>query len=111
MGEEALVKKWRVTRRESIAFGWVSKNNIATEHSQIHPCSSYLDSAECILDENIKATGVRCRYKFVAQQVKSIPVSNGSIPDEGLAWRGRAISRAVPIPGPVDEWFISKFFH
>jgi hypothetical protein len=51
------------------------------------------------------------RYKFVAQNVKTAPLSNGSIPDAGLNWRGRAIARAIPILGPWIKWFIPKFPH
>jgi len=43
--------------------------------------------------------------------VKPVPLLDGSIPDAGLDWRGRAIARAIPIPGPWDEWFIPKFSH
>jgi hypothetical protein len=111
MGEEAVVKERRVTMRESTAFAWVSKNSITPEHSQIQPFSSYLDSAKCNLDENTKAACVRALYKCVAQKVKPDPMSDGSIPDAGLDWRGRAIARAVPIRGLWDEWFIPKFSH
>ena len=38
-------------------------------------------------------------------------MSDGSKPDAGLDWRGRAITRAVPVPGSCDEWFIPKFSH
>jgi len=61
IGEEALVKEWRVTRIESTALAWVSQNCIAPELSQIQPCSSYLDSAKCNLDENTKAALVHAR--------------------------------------------------
>jgi hypothetical protein len=103
MGEEALVKERRVTGRESTALVWVSTNSIAPELSQIQPFSSYLDSAKCNLDKNTKAAWVRARYKCVAQKVKPVPLSDRSIPDAGLDWRGRAIARAVPIPGPWDK--------
>jgi len=111
MGEEALVKDRRVTGRESTALAWVSTNSIAPELSQIQHFSTYLDSAKCNLDENTKAAWVRARDKCVAQKVKPVPLSDGSIPDDGLDWRGRAIARAVPIPGPCDKWFIPKFSH
>jgi hypothetical protein len=111
MGEEALVKERRVTGRESMALVWVSKNSIAPELSQIQPFSSYLDSAKSNLDENTKAAWVCARYKCVAQKVKPVPLSDGSIQGAGLDWRGGAIARTVPIPGPWDEWFIPKFSH
>ena len=111
MGEEALVKERRVTGRESMAFAWVSKNSIAPELSQIQPFSWCLDSAKCNLDENTKAAWLCGRYKCVAQRVKPVPMSDGSTPDAALDWRGRAIARAVPVPGPWDEWFIAKFSH
>ena len=111
MGEEALVKERRVTGRESTALAWVSKNSIAPELSQIQPFSSYLDSAKCNLDENTKAAWVHARYKCDAKKVKPVPLSDESIPDARLDWRGRAIARAVPIPGPWDKWFIPRFSH
>jgi hypothetical protein len=111
MGEEALVKKRRVTGSESMALAWVSKNSIAPELSQIQPFSSYLDSAKCNRGQNTKAAWVHARYKCVAQQVKPVPLWDGSIPGAGLDWRGRVIARAVPIPDPWDEWFIPKFSH
>jgi hypothetical protein len=54
---------------------------------------------------------VRTHYKCVAQKVKPVPFEDGSIPDAGLDLRGIAIARAVPIPGPWDEWFIPQFSH
>jgi len=111
MGEEALVKEWSVTARESMAFAWVSKNSIAPELSQIQPFSSYLDSTKCNLDKNTKVARVRARYKCVAQKVKPATLLHGSTPDAGPNWRGRAIARAVPVPGPWDEWFTPKFSH
>jgi len=45
MGEEALVKEGRVTRRKSTTLVWVSKNRIALELSQIQPFSSDFDTA------------------------------------------------------------------
>jgi len=102
MGEEALVKERRVTGRESAAFACVPENLIPPELSQVQPFSSYLDSAKCNQDENTKAAWVRASYKCVAQKVKPVPLSDGSIPDAGLDWRGRAITRAVLIPGPWD---------
>jgi len=111
MGEEALVKERRVTGRESTAFALVSKHCNAPEHSQIELFSSYLDSVKCNLDENTKAAWVCGRYQCVPQKVKPVPLSDGSTPDAGLDWRGRAIARALPVPGPWDEWLIPKFSH
>ena len=45
MGEEALVKEWWVSRRESTTFVRVFKNCIALKLSQIQPVSWYFDSA------------------------------------------------------------------
>jgi len=111
MGEEALVREKKATGRESTAFAWVSNHSIAPELSQIQPFSSYLDSAECNLDQNTKAAWVCARYRCVAQDVKPVPLSDGSTPDAGLDWRGRAIARAVPIPGPWESWLIPRFSH
>lgn len=48
---------------------------------------------------------------MVAQIVKPVPVSDGSIPDTTFDYRGNAITRAVPLPCPGDEWFVPKFSH
>jgi hypothetical protein len=45
MGEEALAKERRVTRRESTTFARGSKNSIAPDLSQIQPFPSYFDSS------------------------------------------------------------------
>ena len=111
MGEVALVKEMSVTRTESTAFAQVSINSIAPELSQIQPFSLYLDSAKCSLDENTKAALVHVRYKCVIQKVKFVPVSDDSIPDATLDWRGKGIARVVPIPGPLDRWFVPKLSH
>jgi len=66
MGEEALEKERRITGRESTAFAGVAKNTNPPEYSQIQPCSSYLDSSNCNLDQNTKAAWVRARYKYRA---------------------------------------------
>ena len=111
MGEEALVKERRVTGSESTTFAWVSNNSIAPWLSQIEPFSSYSDWAKCNLDQNTKSAWVRTHYKCVAQKVNHVPMWDGRIPDPGLNWRGWAIARAVPMPGPADEWFMLKFSH
>jgi len=102
MGVERQEKERRVTGRESTALAWVSNNSIAPELSQIQPFSSYLYSAKCNCDENTKGAWVRTRYNGVAQNVKPVRLSDGSVPDTGLDWRGRAITQAVPIPGLWD---------
>ena len=81
MREEALVEERRVTGRESTALAWGSKNSIAPERCQIQLFSSYLDSAKCNIDENTKAAWVRARFNCVAQKVKPVPLSDGSMPD------------------------------
>jgi hypothetical protein len=48
MGEEALLKKQRVTRRESTNFVWVSRNRISLELSHIQPFSLNFDSAHSV---------------------------------------------------------------
>jgi hypothetical protein len=73
--------------------------------------SSYLDSAKCRIDGNTKAVWVRACYKSVHQTVKPVPCPDGSKSDARLDLRGRAITRAVPVPGPWDECFIPKFSH
>jgi len=103
MEGEALVKESKVTGRQSMAVAWVPKNSIPPKLGQIQPFSSYLNSARCNLDENTKTVRVCSRYKCIAQKVKPVPLSDGSIPDAGLDWRGRGIARAVPLPGPWDE--------
>jgi len=111
MGGDTMVKERRVTGKESTIFAWVSKNSIALELSQIQPFSLYLHSAKCNIDENTKAAWVRACYKCLAQKVKPFPWSDGRTLDAGLDCRGRAIARAVPVPGRWDEWFIPKFSH
>jgi hypothetical protein len=100
VGKEAPLKDRRVTRRESTAFGWVSKNSIALQLCQRHPVSSYRGLANCNLHEHTKAAWVGAHYKCVDPKVKAGPLGYGSIPDDGLDCRVRAISQVVPIPGP-----------
>lgn len=110
-GEEAMMKERRVAGRESMAFGWGSKNNIGAEFCHILIFSLYLDSAKRHLAENSTAGWFRVRYKCVAQTVKPVPLADGCVPDTKLNWRGRAIAQAVPMPCPWKEWFIPKSSH
>jgi len=111
MGEEALVEDRRVTGRESMTFGWDSKNSMAPEHRQTQPFSSYLDLAKCNLGEHTESARVRACYKRNAQKTKPVPLSDVCIPDAGLDCTGRAIAHAIPIPAPWDKWFMPKLSH
>jgi len=111
MGVEALVNERKGTGRESTVVAWVSIDSIAPKLSQIQPFSLYHDEVKCNLDEYDKGASVHARYKCVSQKVKPVPLSDECTPDARLDWRGRAIARALPIPGPWDEWFISKCSH
>jgi len=58
MGEDALVKESRLTRRESTTFVQDFENTISLEPTEIHVFSSSLDSAKCDLEEITKAAWV-----------------------------------------------------
>jgi hypothetical protein len=73
MGEVVLLKKRRVTGRQSITFASVSNNCIALNPGQIQPLSLSLDLAKCNLDNSTKAAWVCVWYKCVAQKVKPVP--------------------------------------
>jgi hypothetical protein len=109
MGGGAWVKEWKLTMIESTTTAWCSKNKVAQEHSQIKPISSYLDTAKFNLDTNTKVARVPALYKYVAQRVKPSSVSDGSMPDAGLDWRGTAIAQVLSVPGTWDKQFIPKF--
>lgn len=81
MGEEVLVKKRRVTGRDSMTLVWVSKNNIAPELSQIQSFSSHHDLEKCNMDKSTQAAQLFTHYKCIALNVKPVLLSDRSTPD------------------------------